>query len=392
MAADVGSHLLVEAGGVSGFGKDVTDVFERFPAAVHEHVLLRVPLARTEAVLQEGVLQPVGHRDSPALVALRVRPLHCQKPAPKVQPGPSKGQGLCVDPEAGVGAAEDDRPERLRDLLQEPGLFLPLEEAGSAVVSLEVRSPVLRARIIVTARCAEAFLVDDAGTADERFPLISTRGHVEAAVNFILLEVLMSRFPFTLSLLITSAVLSTPPSVRASLISYDITATINGGSFNGQGFQAFFTYDTKGDASDQDSPAGVVAPVAVAFTDKDAEINVADLIGGGSTLQVEASNTYDNLPSSSLAPVVGNFAYTATFTVMVTLNGPLGVSPVSQSIVFTSGPLSGGGVTFTSINLAPSVSAVPEPSSLLLLVSGSLMVLGVCWWRQHHERVTPAAA
>jgi hypothetical protein len=201
----------------------------------------------------------------------------------------------------------------------------------------------------------------------------------------------MSRLPFILSLLITSAVLSTPPSVRASLLTYDITATINGGSFNGEGFQAFFTYDTKGDASDQDSPAGVVAPVNVAFTDKDAEINVAKLSGGGSTLQVEASNTYDNLSSYSLAPVVGTFTFTATYAGVATLDQLLPGTPVSTTIMFTSGPLSDG-VGFTSINLAPSVSVVPEPSSLLLLVSGSLMVLGVCWWRQHHERVTPAAA
>jgi hypothetical protein len=210
------------------------------------------------------------------------------------------------------------------------------------------------------------------------FPCFFTCGYVEAAVNFIPLEVLMSRLPFILSLLITSAVLCTPPSVRASLLTYDITATINGGSFNGEGFQAFFTYDTKGDASDQDSPAGVVAPVNVAFTDKDAEINVADLIGGGSTLQVEASN-------------IGNFVFTATYPGAFTLNQPLPVTGGVFTIMFTSGPLSDG-VGFTSINLAPSVSVVPEPSSLLLLVSGSLMVLGVCWWRQHHERVTPAAA
>jgi hypothetical protein len=199
----------------------------------------------------------------------------------------------------------------------------------------------------------------------------------------------MSRLPFILSLLITSAVLCTPPSVRASLLTYDITATINGGSFNGEGFQAFFTYDTKGDASDQDSPAGVVAPVNVAFTDKDAEINVAKLSGGGSTLQVEASNTYDNLSSYSLAPVVGNFVFTATYPGAFTLNQPLPGTGGVFTIMFTSGPLSDG-VGFTSINLAPSVSVVPEPSSLLLLVSGSLMVLGVCWWRQHHERVTPS--
>jgi PEP-CTERM motif len=230
---------------------------------------------------------------------------------------------------------------------------------------------------------------------ENRFPLIFTCGYVEAAGNFILLEVLMSRLPFILSLLITGAVLSTPPSVRASLISYDITATINGGSFDGQGFQAFFTYDTRGHTSDQDSPAGVVAPGAVAFTDEDAEINVAKLSGGGSTLQVEASNTYDNLSSYSLAPVVGTFVFTANYPGMVTLNQPLpgpdGTGGVF-TVVFTSGPLSVPGVGFTSINLAQSVSAVPEPSSLLLLVSGSLMVLGVCWWRQRQERVTPATA
>jgi hypothetical protein len=224
---------------------------------------------------------------------------------------------------------------------------------------------------------------------ENRFPLIFTCGYVEAAINFILLEVLMSRLPFILSLLITGAVLSTPPSVRASLISYDITATINGGSFDGQGFQAFFTYDTRGHTSDQDSPAGVVAPGAVAFTDEDAEINVAKLSGGGSTLQVEASNTYDNLSSYSLAPVVGTFTFTATYAGVATLDQLLPVTAVSTTIMFTSGPLSDG-VGFTSINLAPSVRVVPEPSSLLLLVSGSLMVLGVCWWRQHHERVTPA--
>jgi len=228
---------------------------------------------------------------------------------------------------------------------------------------------------------------------DNRFPLISTRGIVKAAVNFSW-EVPMSRFPFILSLIITSAVLSTPPSVRASLITYNVTATINGGSFNGEGFQAFFTYDTEGDASSQESPAGVVAPVDVAFTDKDAEINVAELSGGGSTLQVEASDTYDNLSSSSLAPVVGTFVVQGSFPGVFTLNQPLPTGTGGAgvfTIMFTSGPLSDG-VGFTSINVAPSVSVVPEPSSLLLLVSGSLMVLGVCWWRQHQERVTPAAA
>jgi len=55
----------------------------------------------------------------------------------------------------------------------------------------------------------------------------------------------MSRFPFILSLIITSAVLSTPPSVRAKPHTYNVTAMINGGPSMG-GVPSLLTYDTEG--------------------------------------------------------------------------------------------------------------------------------------------------
>jgi len=71
---------------------------------------------------------------------------------------------------------------------------------------------------------------------------------------------------------------------------------------------------------------------------------------GWKHLQVEASHTYDNLSSSSLAPVVGTFVVQGSFPGVFTLNQPLPTGTGGAgvfTIMFTSGPLSDG-VGFTS--------------------------------------------
>src|SRR5262245_60649714 len=91
-----------------------------------------------------------------------------------------------------------------------------------------------------------------------------------------------------LALFIIGSVVGAPPNARAGLIFYDVTTTMQGGPLDGQTIHTFFSYDTNGNPSSQLSPAGIASPPSAAFTDNQAEINVAPLASGGSTLQVEA--------------------------------------------------------------------------------------------------------
>jgi hypothetical protein len=195
------------------------------------------------------------------------------------------------------------------------------------------------------------------------------------------------RLILILGFVITGAFLGAPPDVRAGTLTYDvITAPISGGFFDGQTIQAFFTYDTTGDPFSQISPAGVVAPANAAFTSHDAEINVQS--GPESTLEVEAY--LDTSSISGFSPpgttMLMHFGFGGPIVLTQALTLPFSVGTLS----FIDGTTGFGVGVVTSI--VQRASPIPEPSTILLLVFGSLVAFGVTWWRQHRERPTPGAA
>jgi len=178
-----------------------------------------------------------------------------------------------------------------------------------------------------------------------------------------------------LALLFTGTFLVAPPTAKAGLLFYDITTTAQGGSLDGQTIHAFFSYDTNGDPASQASPAGIASPQAVAATNNQAEINVAALGGGGSTLQVEA-----------YLPPGNTFILTGTFSQPFTFNNQLPIATLVNGMIdLTDGPTSFTAV-FQASNIVQRPAAVPEPSTLVLLFFGGLAGSGFHRWRQRRER------
>ena len=179
-----------------------------------------------------------------------------------------------------------------------------------------------------------------------------------------------------LALLFTGAFLGAPSSAKAGLLFYDVTTTAQGGSLNGQTIHTFFSYDTSGNSSSQLSPAGIASPPSVASTDNQAEINVAALAGGGSTLQVEAY-----LPPGNTFTLAGSFSQAFTFNTTLPTFSLVG----NGTITLTDGATSFTGF-FQAVNIVQRPPVVPEPSALFLLLSGGLVSFGFHCWRQRRAR------
>ena len=179
-----------------------------------------------------------------------------------------------------------------------------------------------------------------------------------------------------LALLFAGAFLGAPSSAKAGLLFYDVTTTAQGGSLNGQTIHTFFSYDTSGNPSSQLSPAGIASPPSVASTDNQAEINVAALAGGGSTLQVEAY-----FPPGNTFTLAGSFSQGFTLNTTLPTLSLVG----NGTITLTDGATSFTGF-FQAINIVQRPPVVPEPSALFLLLSGGLVSFGVHCWRQRRAR------
>ena len=190
------------------------------------------------------------------------------------------------------------------------------------------------------------------------------------------------RLILVLGFVITGVCVGAPRDVRAGTLTYDVTAPITGGFLDGQTVQAFFTYDTNGNPFSQISPAGVVAPANAAFTSHDAEVNV----GPENTLEVEAY--LDTSSFSGFAPPGTTMLLHLGFGSPFTLTQVLPLQFSVGTLSFIDGATGFGAVT----SLVQRPSPIPEPSTILLVVFGSLVAFGVTWWQQHRERPTRGAA
>ena len=111
-----------------------------------------------------------------------------------------------------------------------------------------------------------------------------------------------------------------------------------------------------------------------AFTDDEAEITIAPLAGGGSSLQVEAY-----LPPGFTLVTQGTLSMTTSLNTQLPINFLVG----NGSAALVDGASSIGFFAAASIVQRP--PAVPEPAALFLLLFGGLVALGFHYCRQRRE-------